>query len=62
MKNRELFEVFCKALGLYFVILAITNFKDTIFYGVGNQMLNENNSRLYFLSEDRQSILFSMEL
>lgn len=44
MKNKELFEVFCKALGLYFAMQAFINVKDTIIYAIqlqnGDQWIN----------------------
>ncbi len=57
MKNQELFEVFCKALGLYFAMQAFINIKDTIIYGM--QLQNGDDWVYIFFVGQTLSFLFN---
>ena len=60
MKNADIVNVFCKLFGLYFAIQVLVNVKDTILFGVINELYdNKAPDFYYFLGGQFSNMLFN---
>ena len=60
MNQRTLIGTFCKAFGLYFAIQVLLNIKDTLFFGVMNNLYDSRPADFYyFIGAQFFNVLFN---